>query len=99
MIEIYTTATFDKLYLELPEKIQIKADEKAKLFQKNPFNPILRTEKLHPKGHDVWSFRIDVKNPAAETAGRPLFECLFFVSFPQAKRVGNPSGKIPDKPE
>jgi len=21
------------------------------------------------------------------------------VSFPQAKRVGNPSGKIPDKPE
>jgi len=23
----------------------------------------------------------------------------FLVSFPQAKRVGNPSGKIPDKPE
>ncbi|OGW37795.1 MAG: hypothetical protein A2Y97_08760 [Nitrospirae bacterium RBG_13_39_12] len=47
-----------------------------------------------------------VKNPAAETAGRPLFECLFFVSFPQAKlcrvasatrRGENPSGKIPDK--
>jgi len=22
-----------------------------------------------------------------------------FLSFPQAKRVGNPSGEIPDKPE
>lgn len=60
MIEIYTTATFDELFLELPKKIQIKADEKTKLFQENPFNPVLRTEKLHPKGHDVWSFRIDI---------------------------------------
>jgi hypothetical protein len=28
------------------------------------------------------------------------FYVLYFgLSFPQAKRVGNPSGKIPDKPE
>ncbi len=60
MIEVYTTATFDELFLELPDKIQIKADEKTKLFKENPFNPILRTEKLHPKGHDVWSFRVDI---------------------------------------
>jgi len=60
MIEIYTTATFDELFLKLPKKIQIKADEKTKLFKENPFNPILRTEKLHPKGHDVWSFRVDI---------------------------------------
>jgi len=60
MIEIYTTATFDELFLKLPQKLQVKADEKTKLFKENPFNSILRTEKLHPKGHDVWSFRIDI---------------------------------------
>ena len=47
MIEVYTTATFDELFLKLSDKIQIKADEKTKLFKENPFNPILRTEKLH----------------------------------------------------
>jgi len=36
---------------------------------------------------------------SAETAERLLFERLFSVSFPQAQRVGNPSGKIPDNPE
>lgn len=60
MMEICTTATFDELFLKLPNKIQSKAEEKTKLFRENPFNPILRTEKLHPRGHDVWSFRIDV---------------------------------------
>ena len=58
MIEVYTTATFDKLFLKLPKKIQIKSDEKTNLFKENRFNPILRTEKLHPKGHEVWSFRV-----------------------------------------
>ena len=60
-MEIHTTATFDELFLKLPSKIQIKADEKTKLFGENPFNPVLRTEKLHPKGHDVWSFRVDLQ--------------------------------------
>jgi hypothetical protein len=55
-MEIHTTATFDELFLKLSRKIQTKADEKTKLFRENPFNPVLRTEKLHPKGHDVWSF-------------------------------------------
>ncbi len=59
-MEIYTTATFDDLFRTLPRKIQIKADKKSALFKENPFNPILRTEKLHPKGHDVWSFRVDI---------------------------------------
>lgn len=60
MTEIYTTSTFDQLLLKLPQKVRIKADDKTKLFRENPFNPVLRTEKLHPKGHDVWSFRVDI---------------------------------------
>jgi len=35
-----------------------------------------------------------VKNPAAETAGRLKIEYSFSVSFPQAKRVGNPSDTL-----
>jgi hypothetical protein len=47
-----------------------------------------------------------VKDPAAETAGHPSFECLFLGVIPasEARRlaggqVGDPSGEIPDKPE
>ena len=53
MIEISTTATFDRLFQKLPRKIQLKAAKKTELFKENPFNPILRSEKLHPPTHDV----------------------------------------------
>lgn len=59
MIEIQTTKTLDKLFQKLPKKIQIKAAQKTELFKTNPFLPSLRTEKLSPKGYEVWSFRID----------------------------------------
>lgn len=59
MFEIATTATFDRLFQELPKPIQRKAVTKTDLFQRNPFYPSLRTEKLHPKHHEVWSFRVD----------------------------------------
>ncbi|OGW39302.1 MAG: hypothetical protein A2Y97_12565 [Nitrospirae bacterium RBG_13_39_12] len=42
-----------------------------------------------------------MKNPAAETAGRPLFECLFFYVIPASKArresFRKDSGPIPDK--
>lgn len=60
MIDILTTATFDQLFQSLPTKIQLKAATKTELFRENPFNPILRTEKLHPPKHDVWSFRVNI---------------------------------------
>lgn len=50
MIDISTTATFDRLFDKLP---------KTDLFQTNPFHPSFHVEKLHPKHHEVWSFRID----------------------------------------
>jgi len=59
-MEISTTATFDKLFKALPEYIQKKAIKKTDLFQNNPFHPSLRLEKLHPKGHQVWNFRVDI---------------------------------------
>ena len=60
MIEISTTAAFDKLFTVLPKAIQIKAAKRTELFKANPFSPSLHTEKLHPKGHQVWSFRVDI---------------------------------------
>ncbi|MFV1951065.1 MAG: hypothetical protein ACC630_03755 [Nitrospinota bacterium] len=59
-MEISTTATFDKLFKELPKSIQKKAVKKTELFKNNSFHPSLRIEKLHPKGHQVWSFRVDI---------------------------------------
>ncbi len=46
--------------LNLDPRIQLKAAERTELFKENPFNPILRTEKLHPKQYDVWSFRVSI---------------------------------------
>ncbi|MGH7597793.1 MAG: type II toxin-antitoxin system RelE/ParE family toxin [bacterium] len=60
MMQIVTTKTFDKLFKAIDKKIQRKAAQKTELFKQNPFNPILRTEKLHPKTHGVWSFRVDL---------------------------------------
>ncbi len=48
MIEISTTATFDRLFKKLPKTVQHKAATKTELFKNNPFHPSLRTEKLHP---------------------------------------------------
>jgi plasmid maintenance system killer protein len=59
MVEISTTATFDRLFKKLPKTVQHKAAIKTELFKNNPFYPSLRTEKLHPKHHVVWSFRVD----------------------------------------
>ena len=59
MIEISTTATFDRLFQDLPKNIQQKAATRTDIFKENPFHPSLRTEKLHPKHHEVWSFRVD----------------------------------------
>ena len=59
-MNIATTATFDKLFKTLPKSIQKKAVKKSDLFKDNPFHTSLRTEKLRPKDHQVWSFRVDV---------------------------------------
>ena len=47
MIEISTTATFDRLFDKLHTPIRRKAASKTDLFKRNPFH------------HEVWSFRVD----------------------------------------
>ncbi|MDZ4231854.1 MAG: type II toxin-antitoxin system mRNA interferase toxin, RelE/StbE family [Candidatus Pacearchaeota archaeon] len=58
-MEILLTREFEKYYAKLPASIQKKAEKQTELFSENPFYPSLHTEKLNPKGREVWSFRID----------------------------------------
>lgn len=59
MIEILYAPEFKKRYQELPVIVQKKAEKQERLFRQNPFYPSLRTEKLEPKGKQVWSLRVD----------------------------------------
>lgn len=61
MTEIFVTEEFEKRYKKLPAFVKKKAERKEEIFRKNPFHPSLHTEKLEPKGKEVWSFRIDRK--------------------------------------
>ena len=58
-MEIALSDEFVRRYKLLPIRIQKKAEKQEKLFRQNPFHPSLHTEKLEPKGKQVWSFRID----------------------------------------
>lgn len=59
MLEVLLTEEFRKRYRDLPTVIQKKAEKQERLFRHNPYHPSLHTEKLEPKGKQVWSFRID----------------------------------------
>ena len=59
MIEVFLAEEFRKRYQDLPIIIQKKAEKQEKLLRQNPFHPSLHTEKLEPKGKEVWSFRIN----------------------------------------
>lgn len=59
MMEVFVTKEFIKRYQDLPSSIKKKAERRENIFRRNPYHPSLHTEKLEPKGRQVWSFRID----------------------------------------
>ncbi|OGY26423.1 MAG: hypothetical protein A2Z42_04680 [Candidatus Woykebacteria bacterium RBG_19FT_COMBO_43_10] len=58
-MEIIVTEEFGKYYRKLPRDIQRRAEKQTQLFRENVFHPSLNTEKLEPKGKELWSFRVD----------------------------------------
>ena len=58
-MEISTHQRFDKHYKKLPETVKEKAKAKEKIFRRFPFDPSLRTHKLHGKDRGAWAFWID----------------------------------------
>jgi len=61
MLEIDYTDEFKRRYKDLPILIKKKAEKQEKLFRQNCFHPSLNTEKIEPKGKQLWTFRVDKK--------------------------------------
>ena len=55
---IRLTSQFRKAYKKMPKTVKMKAEEKEKVFQKNPFDARLDTHKLHGKYKDYWAFTL-----------------------------------------
>jgi mRNA-degrading endonuclease YafQ of YafQ-DinJ toxin-antitoxin module len=61
-MKIIYTSKFAREYKKLPEEIQSAAEEKEKIFRKNPFDPVLNTHKLRGRFEEFWSFSVDFKH-------------------------------------
>lgn len=64
-MQIIYSSKFIRNYKKLPDKIKRSAEEKEKIFLQNPFDPRLKTHKLHGKFRrkieKYWSFSIGYK--------------------------------------
>ena len=58
-MKIIYSSKFAKEYKKLPQKIKLIAEEKEKIFRKDPFDPSLKTHKLSGKLKNFYSFSID----------------------------------------
>jgi mRNA-degrading endonuclease RelE of RelBE toxin-antitoxin system len=59
--EIKISPLFGRQYRKLPKEIKERAKRKEKIFRENPFDPRLKTHKLHDKEKECWAFWIDYK--------------------------------------
>ncbi|MBU1246695.1 type II toxin-antitoxin system mRNA interferase toxin, RelE/StbE family [Patescibacteria group bacterium] len=57
-MQIIYTSQFERKYKKLSEDLKILAEEREKIFRKNPFNKKLDTHKLHGKLKNFWSFSV-----------------------------------------
>lgn len=60
---------FKRDYKKLPSDIQILLKDRGRLFEENPFHPLLKTHKLSGPLKGTWSFSVDFRN-------RVLFQFL-----------------------
>jgi addiction module RelE/StbE family toxin len=58
-MKIFYLKKFIKQYKKLPISIKKIAEEKEEIFRKNPFNPKLKTHKLHGDLKGFFSFSIN----------------------------------------
>ena len=65
-LKIIYSSKFIRSYKKLPDKIKRLAEEKEKIFCQNPFDPRLKTHKLHGmfrgKIEKYWSFSVGYKH-------------------------------------
>lgn len=58
-MKIIFSAKFKRRYKKLPKHIRQSVIKKGILFQKNPFNPSLKTHKLHGRFNSFWAFSVN----------------------------------------
>ncbi len=58
-MEIIYSTKFAREYKKLPQKIKLIAEKREVIFRQNPFDPQLKSHKLHGKLKEFWSFSID----------------------------------------
>lgn len=58
-MKILYLSKFAQQYRRLPANIKDLAEEREKVFRKNPFDTRLKTHKLHGELKDFYSFSID----------------------------------------
>ncbi len=56
---IYYSSKFAKEYKKLPQKVKAVAEKREIIFNKDPFDPRLKTHKLTGKLKEYWAFSID----------------------------------------
>lgn len=59
MLVIRRTNRFERNFKKLPMPLQVKIRRVAGIFSVNPFDPRLKTHKLHGDKKDMWAFSID----------------------------------------
>lgn len=60
-MKIIVYQKFKDSYKKLPHKIKQRAERQELIFKNNPFDPRLKTHKLHGKLKHLWSFSVDNK--------------------------------------
>lgn len=61
-MRIFYHPRFKDSYRRLPEPVKTRAERREHLFRLDPFDPLLRTHKLHGKLKNQWSFSVDARH-------------------------------------
>jgi len=60
-MEVFYNTKFLREYKKLPNKLKDAAEKQEKIFKDNPFDPRLKTHKLHGWLSEFFAFSIDSK--------------------------------------
>lgn len=60
-VVILYTPEFRRDYKKLSQVLKELVRRKGKIFEQDPFHPLLRTHKLSGALHDLWSFSVDYR--------------------------------------
>jgi addiction module RelE/StbE family toxin len=58
---ILFTPEFKRDYRKLPSELKERLKERGRLFQENPFHPLLRTHKLTGVLKECWAYSVDFR--------------------------------------